>query len=48
MWVRKRIDIGWLDLLSGTANGLHSQSRSVACNAAEAARSTEGRGRYCE
>lgn len=42
MWVRKRIDIGWLDLLSGGANCLLPGSRSAASDSAEAAWATDG------
>lgn len=47
MWVRKRIDIGWLDLLSAAANGLLPGSRSAAAEAVEAAWSADGRGFAC-
>jgi len=47
MWVRKRIDIGWLDLLSGLTNCFLPRSRSVASQAAEAAWTTDGRAFAC-
>lgn len=47
MWVRKRIDIGWLDLLSGAAHALLPGSRSAANDAAEAAWSADGRAFAC-
>jgi len=42
MWVRKRIDIGWLDLLSARFNCVLPGSRSAASEAAEAAWSCAG------
>ena len=47
MWVRKRIDIGWLDLLSAAVNCLRPGSRASACDATEAAWSTDGRAFVC-
>ncbi len=47
MWVRKRIDIGWLDLLSAAVNCFRPGSRAVASDAAEAAWSTDGRAFVC-
>jgi hypothetical protein len=34
MWVRKRMDIGWLDLLSARFNSVLPGSRSAASEAA--------------
>lgn len=42
MWVRKRIDIGWLDLLYAAVNCFRPGSRSSASLATEAAWSTDG------
>ncbi|MFP6762358.1 MAG: aminotransferase class I/II-fold pyridoxal phosphate-dependent enzyme, partial [Planctomycetaceae bacterium] len=47
MWVRKRIDIGWLDLLSARLNCVLPGSRSVASREAEAAWSIAGRAFAC-
>lgn len=47
MWVRKRIDIGWRDLLSAGARCVLPGSRSVASERAEAAWSTDGRAFPC-
>lgn len=47
MWVRKRIDIGWLDLLSACFNSVLPGTRSAASDAAEAAWSTDGRAFAC-
>ncbi len=47
MWVRKRIDIGWLDLLSARFNCVWPGSRSSASDVAEAAWSTDGRAFAC-
>ena len=47
MWVRKRIDIGWLDLLSAGLNCVLPGSRSKAGDAAEAAWTTDGRAFAC-
>ena len=47
MWVRKRIDIGWLDLLSAAVRCVLPGSRSVASERAESAWSTDGRAFAC-
>ena len=47
MWVRKRIDIGWLDLLSASARCVVPGSRPVASERAEAAWSADGRAFAC-
>jgi dTDP-4-amino-4,6-dideoxygalactose transaminase len=47
MWVRKRIDIGWLDLLSAPFNCVIPGSRTTAAEAAETAWSTDGRAFAC-
>lgn len=47
MWVRKRIDIGWLDLLSAAVNCFRPGSRAAASAATEAAWSTDGRAFAC-
>ncbi len=47
MWVRKRIDIGWLDLLSAAVNCFRPGSRAVASDVTEAAWSTDGRAFVC-
>nr|MBC8288684.1 DegT/DnrJ/EryC1/StrS family aminotransferase [Planctomycetota bacterium] len=47
MWVRKRIDIGWIDLMSARFNSVLPGSRSAASDAAEAAWSTDGRAFAC-
>jgi perosamine synthetase len=47
MWVRKRIDIGWLDLLSASFHCVCPGSRSKANDAAESAWSTDGRAFTC-
>lgn len=47
MWVRKRIDIGWLDLLSAGVRCAMPGSRSVASEQSEVAWSTDGRAFAC-
>lgn len=47
MWVRKRIDIGWLDLLSAAVNCFRPDSRTAANNATEAVWSTDDRAFVC-
>lgn len=47
MWVRKRIDIGWFDLLSAAANCLWPGSRAAAARAAETAWTADGRSFAC-
>jgi dTDP-4-amino-4,6-dideoxygalactose transaminase len=47
MWVRKRIDIGWLDLASAAANCFIPRLRFAARDAVEAAWSSDGRAFAC-
>lgn len=47
MWARKRIDIGWLDLLSAVANCFLNNSRIAASGLAEAAWETDDRAFPC-
>ena len=47
MWVRKRIDIGWCDLLSGLVNCWIPGRRAAAAEAVEAAWSSDGRACAC-
>ncbi|MFT4556626.1 MAG: perosamine synthetase [Planctomycetaceae bacterium] len=47
MWVRKRIDIGWLDLLSACFNCVLPGSRSATIDLTEAAWSADGRAFAC-
>jgi dTDP-4-amino-4,6-dideoxygalactose transaminase len=47
MWVRKRIDMGWCDLLSGVVHCLIPGHREAAVHAVEAAWSSDGRACGC-
>ncbi|MEO1997949.1 MAG: DegT/DnrJ/EryC1/StrS family aminotransferase, partial [Planctomycetaceae bacterium] len=47
MWVRKRIDIGWCDLLSGLVHCLIPGQRETAVDVVEAAWSSDGRACAC-
>jgi perosamine synthetase len=47
MWVRKRIDIGWLDLLSAAAHCFQIRSLEKASVSTEAAWATDGRALAC-